>query len=80
MNQDATKQKSVVTEVVEKSFKEIHEDSGISAQDLFMASLGYAAVGLLIVNLDWMPGSFHALGWSLISVGVLAMVFIRKIL
>ena len=80
MNQDAAKKKTVIKEAVEKAFNQIHDDYGISENDLFMASLGYSSVGLVLVNLDWLPSSFHALGWTLIFFGVPSMVFIRKLL
>ena len=80
MNQDAAKKKTAIKEAVEKAFNQIHDDYGISENDLFMASLGYSSVGLVLVNLDWLPSSFHALGWTLIFFGVPSMVFIRKLL
>ena len=81
MNQDAAKKKTVIKEAVEKAFNhQIHDDCGISENDLFMASLGYSSVGLVLVNLDWSPSSFHAPGWTLIFFGVPCMVFIRKLL
>ena len=69
---------TVLSQVVEKAFKAVSQEHGVSEKDLFIAALGHCAVGLLLVNLGWMPGSFRALGWALLVAGLLVMVLIRK--
>lgn len=69
---------TVLGQIVDKAFQEVSREHGINEQDLFMAALGHCAVGLLLVNLSWMPGSLHALGWMLLVVGFLVMLLIRK--
>jgi hypothetical protein len=80
MKKNTTENPSMVRVIVEKAFKKTHEDYGVSENDVFVASVAFAGIGLILVNLDWIPASFKLLGWSLMAIGVASMFFIRKIL
>ena len=80
MQMKTEKKSSVIREIVEVAFKKTNSVYGISAPDLFAGSVAFAAIGLILVNIDWMPASFNSLGWSLIVIGVASMVLIRKLL
>ena len=71
-------QPTVLSQVIDKAFKAVSQEHGISEKDLFMAALGHCAVGLLLVNLSWIPDSLRPLGWTLLVVGLLVMLLIRK--
>jgi hypothetical protein len=66
------------SQIVDKAFAETLRENGITAKDLFVLAVGHCAVGLVLVNLSWLPGSFHALGWTLLAAGLTTMILIRK--
>ena len=80
MKKNTTEKPSMVRVIVENAFKKTHEDYGVSEHDIFAGSVSFAAIGLILVNIDWMPVSFNSLGWSLMVIGVASMILIKKLL
>lgn len=44
--------------------------------DLFVVGVGYAGVGLWMLNAAWMPASLKVLGGFIVGTGMLGMVAI----
>ena len=80
MKKNITDKPSIVRVIVEKAFKKTQEDYCVSENDVFVASVAFAGIGLILVNIDWLPASINSLGWSLMVIGVASMVLIRKLL
>ena len=68
------------TAAIQNAFAEVHGRTGISKEDLFAAALGYAAVGLIVVNMDFLPMALNAVGWTAVFCGTAGMIFVRRIL
>jgi hypothetical protein len=66
------------SQIVDKAFAEVLRDNGITAKDLFVLAVGHCALGLLLVNLSWLPSSFYVLGWTLMAAGLTTMILTRK--
>lgn len=65
-------------QIVDRAFKDVQSEHGLSARDFFMVALGYSAVGLLLLNLEFVPKGIQPLGWLLLVPGVFVMVLFRK--
>ena len=65
---------------IQKAYAKVHGRTGISKEDLFAAALGYAAVGLIAVNVNFLPQVLHVVGWTAVFSGLAGMIFVRRIL
>lgn len=52
MEQDLKPQRSLTRTIIERAYSQVNEEYGVSKEELFMASLGYSAAGLVLVNLS----------------------------
>ena len=65
---------------IQKAFDTIHEQTGVTKGDLFHVGIAFAALGIIAVNVDFLPMSVHAVGWTAIFCGLAGMMFVRRIL
>ena len=65
---------------IQKAFDEVHAQTGISKEDLFAAAMAFASIGLIVVNIDFLPLALHFVGWTAIFCGGTGMLFLRRIL
>ena len=68
------------TACIQRAFDSVHGQTGVSKSDLFAMGMTFASLGLIVVNIDFLPLALHAVGWSAIFSGTAGMVFLRKIL
>ena len=80
MKKNTTEKPGVFHVIVQKAFNKTQADYGVSEQDVFWASVAFAAIGLMLVNISSAPASIISLGWSLMVIGIVSMVLIREIL
>ena len=67
-----------VDQAIAIAFDTVKKDAGVKPMDLFMASMGYAGVGLYLLNAPSMPGVVKVLGGVVLGTGLLAMVLISR--
>ena len=75
------KSKKIVTifdQVVEEAYAAVAKDSAVQPMDLYMSGLGFAAVGLLLLNLPWAFAGLQVVGTVLTALGLLAMAAIQR--
>jgi hypothetical protein len=65
-------------QIVKLALQQIRDEQGLSQEDFFMIAMGYSAVGLLLLNLDFIPKSIAPVGWVLAVVGLFAMLCTGK--
>jgi hypothetical protein len=70
--------RSALEQIVDRAFAQIQAEHGLSGRDLFMLALGYCAVGLLLLNLDFIPKPLQPIGWVLVVPGLLTLVLMRN--
>ena len=72
------KKQSIVDKAVTLAFDEVKKD-GVKATDLFAVGTVFCAIGLVILNTPWMPGSMKVMGGFLVAMGLVVMaVIVRK--
>ena len=72
------KQPSLLDKAVTVAFAEVKKD-GATATDLFAVGTIFCALGLVMLNTSWMPGSMKVLGGFLVAMGLVVMaVIVRK--
>ena len=65
---------------IQRAFDTVHEQTGVTKGDLFQVGIAFAALGLIAVNVAFLPMSVHAVGWTAIFCGLAGMMFVRRIL
>ena len=68
------------TAAIQRAFETVHEQTGVTEGDLFHTGVAFSALGLIAVNVDFLPMSVHAVGWTAIFCGLAGMMFVRRIL
>ena len=72
------KKQSIVDKACTLAFDEVKKD-GIGATDLFAVGTVFCAIGLVMLNTSWLPGSMKVLGGFLVAMGLTVMaVIVRK--
>ena len=72
------KQPSLLDKAVTVAFDEVKKD-GATPTDLFAVGTIFCALGLVMLNTSWMPGSMKVLGGFLVAMGLVVMaVIVRK--
>ncbi len=71
------KQPSLLDKAVTVAFNEVKKE-GIKAADLFAVGTIFSAIGLVMLNTGWMPGSMKVLGGFLTAMGLIVMVVIVR--
>ena len=71
------KKQSIVDKAVTLAFDEVKKD-GVKATDLFAVGTVFCAIGLVILNTSWMPGSMKVLGGFLVAMGLTVMITIVR--
>ena len=71
------KKQSIVDKAVTLAFDEVKKD-GVKATDLFAVGTIFCALGLVMLNTAWMPGSMKVLGGFLVAMGLTVMVTIVR--
>ena len=59
------------------AFNEVKKD-GMKATDLFAVGTIFCALGLVMLNTSWMPGSMKVLGGFMVSMGLVVMITIVR--
>ena len=72
------KNASIFDQAVEVAYAAAAKDSDVQPMDLYMVGLGFAAIGLLLLNLPWAFGGLQVVGTVLISLGLVAMAAIQR--
>ena len=65
---------------IQRAFDTVHEQTGVTKEDLFHMGIAFASLGIIAVNVDFLPMSVHAVGWTAIFCGLAGMMFVRRIL
>ena len=65
---------------IQRAFATVHEQTGVTKEDLFHMGIAFASLGIIAVNVDFLPLALHAVGWSAIFSGTAGMIFVRRIL
>ena len=68
------------TEGIQRAFDTVHGQTGVSKSDLFAMGMTFASLGLIAVNVDFLPLALHAVGWTAVFSGLAGMIFVRRIL
>ena len=71
------KKQSIVDKAVTLAFDEVKKD-GVKATDLFAVGTIFCALGLVMLNTAWMPGSMKVLGGFLVAMGLTVMITIVR--
>ena len=71
------KKQSIVDKAVTLAFNEVEKD-GVKAADLFAVGTVFCALGLVMLNTSWLPGSMKVLGGFLVAMGLTVMVTIVR--
>ena len=71
------KKQSIVDKAVTLAFDEVKKD-GVKATDLFAVGTIFCALGLVMLNTAWMPGSMKVLGGFMVAMGLTVMVTIVR--
>ena len=72
------KKQSIVDKAVTLAFDEVKKD-GMKATDLFAVGTVFCALGIVMLNTSWMPGSMKVLGGFMVAMGLTVMaVIVRK--
>ena len=71
-----TKKQTTVSTAVDIAYAQVKKESGMTPIDLFVVGVGYAGVGLWMLNAAWMPASLKVLGGFIVGTGMLGMVAI----
>ena len=69
---------AIVDQAVEVAFAEVAKKSEVQPMDLYMVGLGFAASGLLLLNLPWKFVGLQVLGTVLIALGLITMTAIKR--
>ena len=65
---------------IQKAFDTVHEQTGVTKGDLFHVGFAFASLGIIAVNVDFLPQALHVVGWTAIFCGLAGMMFVRRIL
>ena len=71
------KKPSILDKAVTVAFNEVKKD-GVKAADLFAVGTVFCALGLVMLNTSWLPGSMKVLGGFLVAMGLTVMVTIVR--
>ena len=71
------KKQSIVDKAVTLAFDEVKKD-GVKATDLFAVGTVFCALGLVMLNTSWLPGSLKVLGGFLVAMGLTVMITIVR--
>ena len=71
------KKQSIVDKAVTLAFDEVKKD-GVKATDLFAVGTIFCALGLVMLNTSWLPGSMKVLGGFLVAMGLTVMITIVR--
>ena len=72
------KKPSILDKAVTVAFDEVKKD-GATATDLFAVGTIFCALGLVMLNTAWLPGSLKVMGGFIIAMGLTVMaVIVRK--
>ena len=63
---------------VEVAYAEATKESAVQPMDLYMAGLGCATTGLLVLNLPWAFAGLQVVGTVLVALGLIAMAVIKR--
>lgn len=74
---DGSETSSKLDAIIDEAYKE-SLSKGAGANEIFVAGMGTATAGLVLLNISALPGAVHAMGIVMTFVGVLAMVLIRR--
>jgi hypothetical protein len=69
---------AIVDHAVEVAFAEVAKKSDVQPMDLYMVGLGFAAIGLLLLNLPWKFVGLQVVGAVLIALGLITMAAIKR--
>ena len=65
-------------QAVEEAYAAAAKDSEVQPMDLYMVGLGFAAIGLLLLNLPRAFAGLQVIGTVLIALGLVAMAAIQR--
>jgi FtsH-binding integral membrane protein len=68
---------STFSENLTKSLAMLQKE-GCSVQNLFLMGLLYCAIGLAMVNWEWMPMLTKPLGWAVTVFGLVGVIALRS--
>ena len=71
------KKPSILDKAVTVAFNEVKKD-GATATDLFAVGTIFCALGLVMLNTSWLPGSMKVLGGFMVSMGLVVMITIVR--
>ena len=71
------KKPSILDKAVTVAFNEVKKD-GATATDLFAVGTIFCALGIVMLNTAWLPGSLKVLGGFLVAMGLVVMVTIVR--
>ena len=71
------KKPSILDKAVTVAFNEVKKD-GVKAADLFAVGAVFCALGLVMLNTSWLPGSMKVLGGFLVAMGLTVMITIAR--
>ena len=65
---------------IQRAFETVHEQTGVTKEDLFHMGIAFASLGIIAVNVDFLPQALHVVGWTAVFSGLAGMIFVRRIL
>ena len=68
------------TACIQRAFDSVHGQTGVSKSDLFAMGMTFASLGLIAVNVAFLPEALHVVGWTAIFCGLAGMMFVKRIL
>ncbi len=71
------KKPSILDKAVTVAFNEVKKD-GATATDLFAVGTIFCALGIVMLNTAWLPGSLKVIGGFLVAMGLVVMVTIVR--
>ena len=71
------KKPSTLDKAVTVAFAEVKKD-GATAADLFAVGTIFCALGIVMLNTAWLPGSLKVIGGFLVAMGLVVMVTIVR--
>ena len=80
MKTPTKKPAGIFTACIQRAFESVHGQTGVSKDDLFYMGMAFASLGLIAVNIDFLPPAMRVVGWTAVFCGTAGMIFLRRIL
>ena len=69
---------AIFDQAAEEAYAAVAKDSAVQPMDLYVSGLGFAVLGLLLLNLPWAFAGLQVVGTVLTALGLLAMAAIQR--